>query len=182
MTTKSLQKNSSQLHVAIGDSPLGRVLVATGEAGIAAVLIGDDDTVLREDLKRRFPAAELLPADPQARTAAAAVHAALAPGRAAASSPGPGVTLDLRGTEFQRSVWQALRDIPRGSTATYAEIAARVGRPSAVRAVAQACAANAHAILVPCHRAVRSDGGLSGYRWGVDRKRVLLHEEGALPR
>jgi AraC family transcriptional regulator of adaptative response/methylated-DNA-[protein]-cysteine methyltransferase len=170
------------LHVTTCDSSLGRVLVATGDAGIAAVLIGDDDAGLRADLQRRFPVVKLLPADARSREAATAVLAAIVPGTAnGAQHPAP-IPLDLRGTPFQRAVWTALRDIPRGATATYTEIAARVGRPSAVRAVAQACAANAHAVLVPCHRVVRSDGTLSGYRWGIERKRTLLREEGAVPR
>ena len=152
------------------------------ESGIAAVLIGDDDGELRADLRGRFPAAKLLPADDRTLTAAEAVIAAIAHGTANGTGRAAVIPLDLRGTSFQRAVWAALREIPRGRTATYTEIAARVGRPAAVRAVAQACAANAHAVLIPCHRVVRSDGALSGYRWGVARKRTLLREEGALPR
>lgn len=182
MQAPSLRERCNLLNVGIGDSSLGRVLVATCDDGIAAVLLGDDDDLLRADLERRFPAVRLRPADQRTREAAALVDAAIASGQAGARTSVFDIPLHLRGTPFQRAVWQALRDIPRGRTATYAEIAARLGRPSAVRAVAQACAANAHAVLVPCHRVVRSDGGLSGYRWGVERKRMLLREEGALAR
>lgn len=169
------------LHVGVIDSTLGRVLVATSDAGIAAVLIGDEDAALHDDLRRRFPRAGLLAADERTRDAMVAVEAAIAPGDGGTRQPSD-IPLDLRGTDFQCAVWEALRTIPRGRTATYTEIATRLGRTAAVRAVAQACAANAHAVLVPCHRVVRSDGNLSGYRWGVERKRTLLREEGALPR
>ncbi|MBA3889254.1 MAG: methylated-DNA--[protein]-cysteine S-methyltransferase [Gemmatimonadaceae bacterium] len=206
MRKQTSQPADPALSIATGASPLGRILVATGEGGVAAVLLGDDDAEVRADLARRFPGVRLLPPGDAARRALAAVVAeigSMASRRDVPVRDRDGVTvrwdergdergderpyerkipLDLRGTEFQRAVWTALRDIPRGSTATYSEIAARIGRPSAIRAVAQACASNAHAILIPCHRVVRSDGGLSGYRWGVERKRTLLREEGAVPR
>lgn len=155
----------------IGVSSLGLVLVARTEQGVRAVLFGDDRDALREELHRRFPDAPLAD-DDALRPLAERVIAAIESPAAA-----PDVPIDPRGTPFQRMVWQALRDIPPGSTATYAEVAARVGQPASARAVAQACAANAIAVLVPCHRVVRSDGTLSGYRWGVDRKRELLARE-----
>ena len=153
-------------------SILGSVLVAGSTMGVAAVLMGDDTDALLRDLQHRFAGCALV--------AGGAGIAALA-ARVAAHLDAPGgpvdVPLDVRGTEFQRRVWSALRAIPSGSTATYAEVAAQLGKPRAVRAVAQACAANAHAVLIPCHRVVRSDGALSGYRWGVERKRRLLDGE-----
>ena len=159
--------------VSIAKSTLGSVLVASSRAGIAAVLIGDDRSALRADLARRFPRAELRNAtDRQLALAARVIDAVDHPERAAAPIP-----LDPRGTDFQRAVWRALREIPPGTTATYGEIAKRIGQPAAIRGVAQACAANPIAVLVPCHRVVRSDGGLSGYRWGVERKRALLERE-----
>ncbi len=160
------------IRFAIGDSPLGLVLVAGSAKGICAILLGDDRRVLEEELRHRFPHAEL--------TAAGGACAALLstvlkhleePARA------PDIPLDERGTEFQRRVWQALREIPPGETTTYKEIAGKIGAPAAVRAVAGAIAANPLAILTPCHRVIRSDGGLAGYRWGVERKKRLLARE-----
>lgn len=153
-------------------SALGLALVASSPAGVAAVLIGDDGDALRRDLQHRFAGHRIIEGGPAIEALATRVAAQL-------DTPGdPGdLPLDLRGTAFQRSVWSALRAIPPGTTATYAEVAAQLGKPQAVRAVAQACAANAHAVLIPCHRVVRSDGSLSGYRWGVERKRRLLLAE-----
>lgn len=160
------------IHYAIGDSPLGFVLVARSERGLAGVMIGDDHAELRRELRSRFPGAALEDGDAGARTMLAEVIGRIErPGRPC------DLALDLRGTEFQRSVWRALREIPSGSTATYTEIAVRLGRPKSARAVAQACAANSLAVVVPCHRVVRGDGSLSGYRWGVQRKRALLRME-----
>ena len=162
------------LDVAIAECTLGLVLVAWSAAGIAAVLLGDDAAAMRADVAARFPRAALVARDASDAVVAGVVAVIDAPAR----GPEPGATpLDLRGTAFQRAVWDALREIPAGTTATYAEVARRIGRPASVRAVAQACAANALAVLVPCHRVVRSDGGLSGYRWGVERKRALLARE-----
>lgn len=161
-----------ELTYATATSSLGVVLVAASPAGVAAVLVGDDSDALLDDLHRRF-AGHALVADASATQVLASQVAAHldTPDRPV------DIPLDLRGTDFQRRVWSALRAIPAGTTATYAEIAARLGAPRAVRAVAQACAANAHAVLIPCHRVVRSDGGISGYRWGVERKRRLLNAE-----
>jgi AraC family transcriptional regulator of adaptative response/methylated-DNA-[protein]-cysteine methyltransferase len=160
------------IRFAIGESPLGLVLVAASLIGISAVLLGDARDALRGDLQRRFPGATLTEGDEAHRALSERVIAFIAsPARAL------DVPLDLRGTEFQRTVWRALREIPRGSTATYAEVARRIGMPRSARAVARACAANALAVLVPCHRVVRGDGSLAGYRWGVERKRALLAKE-----
>ena len=128
------------------------------------------------ELRREFPAARIAGADAAFTAWAGAVLAQVADPARAAPLP-----LDIAGTAFQQRVWQALRDIPPGQTASYGDIAARIGQPGAVRAVARACAGNPVALLIPCHRVIRTDGTLSGYRWGVDRKRRLLEQEGALP-
>ena len=163
---------AESIRFSIGESSLGRVLVAQSDRGIAAVLIGHDADALRRDLDARFPGASLVEA--RAETSAVAT-------RVIRFIESPGctldVSLDLRGTEFQQKVWRALQDIPAGETATYTEIANRLGLPTAVRAVAAACGANPLAVVVPCHRVVRSDGALAGYRWGIERKRALLDRE-----
>ncbi len=164
--------HTGRIRIAITRSSLGRVLVAQSDRGIAGVLLGDDAAALRAEARRRVPAATLVEADDETHALAAAVVAAIETPALAGDLP-----LDLRGTSFQQTVWQALRAIPRGSTASYTEIATRIGAPTAARAVAQACAANAVAVLVPCHRVVRRDGALAGYRWGVERKRALLERE-----
>lgn len=155
-----------------GVSPLGAILVARSGAGLCALLLGDDPRELAADLARRFPEAEL-------RTSDAETGRLLARAIALIEAPEDPVdlALDPRGSAFQQRVWAALRAIPLGHTASYREIAARIGAPGAVRAVAQACAANPVAVLIPCHRVVRSDGDISGYRWGVERKRMLLERE-----
>jgi AraC family transcriptional regulator of adaptative response/methylated-DNA-[protein]-cysteine methyltransferase len=157
----------------IGDSSLGRVLVALSERGVRAVLIADDDDELRQDLRRRFPRAQLHE-EPALSPAAAAVLSCVE-----GEAEGAEVAFDLRGTEFQRDVWRALRSVPAGQTISYKQIAERLGRPTSVRAVGQAVSSNPIAVLVPCHRAIRHDGSLSGYRWGVERKRELLAREAA---
>jgi AraC family transcriptional regulator of adaptative response/methylated-DNA-[protein]-cysteine methyltransferase len=160
-------------------SPVGLVLVAheDGSRALLAVLIGDDEKTLRADLAERFPDAHLAYAADSAETTALAQDVIrLIDAPLSATS----LSLDPRGTAFQQRVWKALRTIPAGETTTYTELAKRIGAPKAVRAVAGACAANPLAIVVPCHRVVRNDGGLSGYRWGVERKRELLRREGAL--
>ncbi|HTV87405.1 MAG TPA: bifunctional DNA-binding transcriptional regulator/O6-methylguanine-DNA methyltransferase Ada [Stellaceae bacterium] len=161
-----------RVHWAVVATPLGQALVAATERGICMTALGDDRATLEAELRRRFPAADLAPADAALREWAAQIAAFI-------THPGaqPDLPLDIRGTAFQAQVWRALQKIPPGRTASYRDIAAALGRPTAVRAVAQACATNRLAVLVPCHRAVRSDGGLAGYRWGVERKRALLDRE-----
>ncbi|EWS52549.1 Regulatory protein of adaptative response [Methylibium sp. T29] len=157
------------IRFAIGQCSLGAILVAQSERGICAILLGDDPDALARDLQDRFPQARLIGGEADFEDWVARVV-----GFVEAPGLGLDLPLDVRGTAFQQRVWQALRDIPPGRTASYAEVAARIGAPTAVRAVAQACAANALAVAIPCHRVVRSDGALSGYRWGVERKRQLL--------
>lgn len=149
---------------------LGAVWVAGTEKGVRAIWLGDDLGGLRE----RFPAARLEAAGAAFQKLAEQVIAEIEKPGARSRLP-----LDVRGTSFQRQVWQLLKSIPPGSTASYTEVAARLGRPKSVRAVAGACAANLHAVLIPCHRVVRADGSLSGYRWGVALKRALLAREKA---
>lgn len=160
------------LRFAAAPCSLGWVLAASSEKGVAAILLGGDPDALARDLEKRFPEARLVGGD-------AGYEATVASIVGLVDSPGRGIDLplDLRGTAFQLRVWQALREIPPGLTVTYAAIAARIGAPKAVRAVAGACAANPLAVAVPCHRVVRNDGALSGYRWGIDRKRRLLQAE-----
>jgi AraC family transcriptional regulator of adaptative response/methylated-DNA-[protein]-cysteine methyltransferase len=161
---------------ATGPCALGRVLVATSGRGICAILLGDDDDDLAADLQARFPRARHEPAVAAfAQTVAEVARLVDTPAEATALS----LPLDIRGTAFQRRVWEALRTIPAGRTMSYSEMAATVGAPRAVRAVAAACAANRLAVAVPCHRVVAADGALAGYRWGVDRKRRLLEKERA---
>ena len=153
---------------------LGWALVAATEKGICMTALGDDKAPLEADLRRRFPAALIWPADSKlAGWAERIVRFVTAPGEQ------PDLPLDIRGTAFQARVWRALQKVPPGRTSTYTEIAAALGQPKAVRAVAAACAANKLALLVPCHRIVRRDGDLAGYRWGVERKRALLAAEHA---
>lgn len=164
----------SAIKYAAGRCSLGTVVVASAGKGVCAILLGEHTASLVKDLQRRFPASALEEAD-------GSLDPLLAKVVKFVDSPvmGLDVSLDTRGTEFQQRVWRALREIPAGATATYTDIASRVGAPRAVRAVAQACAANAIAVAIPCHRVVRRDGSLSGYRWGVERKRALLVLEGA---
>ena len=158
----------TQIRFAIGECSLGAILVAASARGVCAILLGDDAEQLARDLQDRFPRAELIGGDAAfERVVAKVVGFVEAPAR------GLGLPLDVRGTAFQQRVWQALRDIPVGETANYADIARRIGAPRAVRAVAGACAANHLAVAIPCHRVVRKDGAVSGYRWGVARKRAL---------
>lgn len=157
---------------AIGRCSLGAILVAATGRGLCAILIGDDPDGLVRDLQARFPRADLIGGDDEFDQRVAEVV-----GFVERPTGGLGLPLDVGGTAFQQRVWQALQDIPAGRTATYAEIARRIGAPNAVRAVGAACAANPLGVAIPCHRVVRSDGGLSGYRWGVERKRALLERE-----
>lgn len=160
------------IRFAVGQCSLGAILVAATARGVCAILLGDDPDALLHELQERFQQAELVGGD-----AAFERWMATVVGFVENPRVGLGLPLDIRGTAFQQRVWQALREIPPGSTASYAEIAARLGEPQAVRAVARACGANVLAVAIPCHRVVRSDGGLSGYRWGVARKRALLERE-----
>jgi AraC family transcriptional regulator of adaptative response/methylated-DNA-[protein]-cysteine methyltransferase len=176
MTPSAYRKGGEGEEVchAIGRSSLGCVLVAATRRGICAILIGDDLAELRSDLRSRFPKAKLIEPEPGfAELVSEVVRFVDDPSHA----KGLGLPLDIRGTTFQRRVWEALRAIPSGETASYAEIAQRVGSPHAVRAVASACGANKLAVAIPCHRVIASDGGLAGYRWGVERKRRLLERE-----
>jgi AraC family transcriptional regulator of adaptative response/methylated-DNA-[protein]-cysteine methyltransferase len=160
------------IHFAIGQSSLGAVLAAASEKGVCAILLGDDPDALARDLQDRFPQATLLGADSAFDRWVAEVV-----GMVDNPSCGLRLPLDIRGTAFQIKVWEALREIPPGATASYTEIARRIGQPKAARAVAAACAANRLAVAIPCHRVVRTDQSLSGYRWGVDRKAELLGRE-----
>jgi AraC family transcriptional regulator, regulatory protein of adaptative response / methylated-DNA-[protein]-cysteine methyltransferase len=157
---------------AVGECCLGSILVAVSGKGVCAILLGDNPDALARDLQDRFPRANLIGGDAEFDELVATVV-----GFVEAPGLGLALPLDVRGTAFQQRVWQALRAVPAGKTASYTEIARRIGKPKAVRAVAQACAANAIAVAIPCHRVVRNDGSLSGYRWGVERKRALLAKE-----
>ena len=156
----------------VTSSLFGAVLVARSQQGICAVLIDESTPTLLEDLQRRFPKASLLQGDEALQNDAPHIARYIE-----TSGPKPTFPLDLRGTAFQKEVWAHLRTIPTGSTATYTDIAEALGRPKSVRAIAGACAANPIAVLIPCHRVIKRDGSLSGYRWGVERKRKLLEME-----
>jgi AraC family transcriptional regulator of adaptative response/methylated-DNA-[protein]-cysteine methyltransferase len=163
---------NAEIRFAIGQCSLGAILVASSQRGLCAIQIGDDPDALACDLQDRFPRATLVGGDADFEQVVATVVGMVETPRLGLELP-----LDVRGTAFQQRVWQALREIPPGTTASYTEIAQRIGAPKSARAVAQACAANPLAIAIPCHRVVRTDGTLSGYRWGVERKRALLLRE-----
>lgn len=160
------------IRFAVAQSSLGAILVAQSQRGICAILLGDDPDALVRDLQDRFKKAQFVGADADFERLVAQVV-----GFVEAPSMGLHLPLDVRGTAFQERVWRVLREIPAGQTVSYAQIAERIGKPKAVRAVAQACGANHIAVAIPCHRVVRRDGDLSGYRWGVERKRELLRRE-----
>ena len=162
------------IRFAVGACSLGAVLVAATGRGVCAIALGEEPDALVHDLEDRFPRAELVGGDPEFEALVARVV-----GFVEAPALGLDLPLDIRGTTFQQRVWRALREIPAGATESYGAIAGRIGSPTAVRAVAGACAANPLAVAIPCHRVVRNDGGLSGYRWGVERKRALLDREAA---
>ena len=174
MTPSHYRRGGTQQEIrfAIGECSLGAVLVARSAHGVCAITLGDDPDALARDLQDRFPHANLIGGD-------AAFEALVAQVVGLVETPSHTIELplDVRGTAFQQRVWQALREIPPGQTASYADVARRIGMPSATRAVAQACGANKIAVAIPCHRVVRNDGALSGYRWGVERKRALLDRE-----
>jgi AraC family transcriptional regulator of adaptative response/methylated-DNA-[protein]-cysteine methyltransferase len=163
----------TEMHFAVGECSLGSILVARSAKGVCAILLGDDPAVLVRDLEDRFPRATLVGGDTAFEQVVAKVV-----GFVERPALGLDLPLDVRGTAFQQRVWQALREIPAGSTASYTEIAARLGAANGARAVAHACGSNPLAVAIPCHRVVRADGSLSGYRWGVERKRTLLRREG----
>ena len=162
----------TDIRFAVGQCALGAILVATSPRGICAISLGADPDRLAHELQDRFPHARLIGGDAEFEQLVAKVV-----GFVEAPGIGLDLPLDLRGTAFQQRVWLALRDIPPGTTLSYGELARRLGAPQATRAVASACAANTLAVAIPCHRVVRSDGGLSGYRWGVERKRALIERE-----
>jgi AraC family transcriptional regulator of adaptative response/methylated-DNA-[protein]-cysteine methyltransferase len=166
---------NNRIRFAVGQSSLGAILVAATGRGICAIFLGDDPDILIRDLQDRFPKADIIGGD-----AAFEGWVAQVVGFVETPALGLNLPLDIRGTAFQQRVWRALQDIPPGSTASYAEIARMIGTPKSVRAVAGACAANPVAVAIPCHRVVRSDGAISGYRWGVERKRALLEREGGV--
>jgi AraC family transcriptional regulator, regulatory protein of adaptative response / methylated-DNA-[protein]-cysteine methyltransferase len=174
MTPKRFRAGGAheELRFAVGQCSLGAILVASSDKGVASILLGDDPGDLVRNLQDQFPQANLIGGNSEyERLVAQVVGFVEAPGL------GFNLPLDIRGTAFQQRVWQALKEIPIGKTASYRDIARRIGAPRAVRAVAGACAANAVAVAIPCHRVVRSDGTLSGYRWGIERKRTLIDRE-----
>ncbi|SFL95506.1 bifunctional DNA-binding transcriptional regulator/O6-methylguanine-DNA methyltransferase Ada [Marinobacter zhejiangensis] len=174
MNPKNYQREGANVVIrfAVGQCSLGAILVAASNKGICAIALGDDPQVLLDELQGQFRQAELIGGDADFEQQVAAVVGLVEQPRLGHDLP-----LDIRGTAFQQRVWQALRTIPPGQTVSYRDLACKIGAPSAVRAVAGACAANRLAVAIPCHRVVRTDGGLSGYRWGVARKRALLMRE-----
>jgi AraC family transcriptional regulator, regulatory protein of adaptative response / methylated-DNA-[protein]-cysteine methyltransferase len=166
--------NGEQIHFTTGASSLGSLLVAATQRGLCAVTMGASDEELETLLRKQFPAAEIVRGDAALKATLTQVLSQMSEHPATIDLP-----LDIRATAFQTRVWQALKAIPRGETRSYAEIAREVGNPKAVRAVARACASNPVAVVIPCHRVVGSDGKLTGYRWGVERKKTLLEQEGA---
>jgi AraC family transcriptional regulator of adaptative response/methylated-DNA-[protein]-cysteine methyltransferase len=171
-TTFRAGGSGTNIRFAVGESWLGPILVAASDKGVCAILLGDDADVLARELQDSFPNAEIIGGDTDfERLVGTVVRFVENP------SAGLDLPLDVRGTAFQQRVWEALRRIPAGSTASYAEIAERIGEPQSARAVAQACGANNLAVAIPCHRVIRTGGDLSGYRWGVERKERLLRRE-----
>lgn len=163
---------TADIHYTLSNSSLGLVQVAQTEAGICSIILGDDEEIMKQELEGRFPGRSLFKLDPVPDGLEARVVSYIESPVGAIDVP-----LDLGGTDFQREVWCALCAIPAGSTLSYTEVAKNIGRPKAVRAVAGACAGNRIAVVIPCHRVVRNDGSISGYRWGVERKRALLERE-----
>lgn len=162
----------TDIFFAIAECSLGSILVAQSKKGVCSILIGDDPVLLVRDLQDQFPKANLIGDEPGYEDVVAKVV-----GMIEHPEVGMALPLDIRGTAFQQRVWKALQQIPPGTTATYSDIAKKIGKPKAVRAVAQACASNVLAVAIPCHRVIRTDGALSGYRWGVERQRALLKRE-----
>ena len=160
------------IRFAIAECSLGSILIASSEKGVCAILMGDDPEALARDLQDQFPKANLIGGDDRYEKLVAKVVGFIEAPRIGLDLP-----LDIRGTAFQQRVWKELQRIPAGKTVCYSEVASRIGSPNSARAVAQACGANALAVAIPCHRVVRNNGDISGYRWGVDRKRALLARE-----
>jgi AraC family transcriptional regulator, regulatory protein of adaptative response / methylated-DNA-[protein]-cysteine methyltransferase len=172
MTTSNTNNGAdTNIFFTIGECSLGSILVAQSARGVCSILIGEDPVQLAQDVGNQFPEADVV-SEPGHQELVARVA-----GLIEKPSAGLDLPLDVRGTAFQQLVWDAIQRIPPGSTATYTDIARQIGMPGAVRAVAQACGANALAVVIPCHRVIRNDGSLSGYRWGVERKRALLARE-----
>src|SRR6202162_6265520 len=163
---------NEDIKFAVGQTSLGAILVASTKKGVAGILLGDDPEGLVQDLQDRFPKAHLIGADSDYESLVARIV-----GFVEAPKIGLNLPLDVRGTAFQERVWKALPEIPAGATVSYAEIARRIGAPTSVRAVAGARGAEHLAVAIPCHRVVRNDGALSGYAWGVERKRALIDRE-----
>lgn len=178
MTPGAYRKGGRGMRIAytIVASPLGRLLVGATDRGISAVCLGDADAPLEAALREEYPAAALRRDDAGLKRWVAGILQ-----RMEGRTPAPALPVDLRATAFQRRVWEELKAIPRGQTRSYGEIAHRIGQPTAARAVARACATNPVALVIPCHRVVAGGGGISGYRWGVERKRRLLEREAAAP-
>jgi AraC family transcriptional regulator, regulatory protein of adaptative response / methylated-DNA-[protein]-cysteine methyltransferase len=170
--TSHAAPRAEPIRYAIGQSSLGAVLVAASAKGVCAIILGDHRERLQHDLREAFPNAELSAGGADLDSVVAKVVEFIE-----APAQGFDLPLDPRGTPFQQRVWRALREIPAGTTATYSEIAERVGAPKEAYAVGEACAANTIAVAIPCHRVVRKDGTLAGYRWGFKRKRALLARE-----
>jgi AraC family transcriptional regulator of adaptative response/methylated-DNA-[protein]-cysteine methyltransferase len=164
--------SDADIFFAVGECSLGSILVAASRKGVCAILLGSDPARLVRDLQDQFPKANLIGNEKRYEALVAKVVGFVEQPRLGLDLP-----LDIRGTAFQQRVWKALREIPVGETASYATIAKKIGLPKSVRAVAQACAANSLAVAIPCHRVVRTNGSLSGYRWGIERKRTLLERE-----
>jgi AraC family transcriptional regulator of adaptative response/methylated-DNA-[protein]-cysteine methyltransferase len=163
---------NTHIYYGLYESSLGRVLIAASSRGVCSIILGDSAAALTRDLEARFPNLDRRRDDAKLAREFAQVAAFIDE-----PSRGLDLPLDVGGTEFQQRVWRALREIPAGTTVSYAEVARRIAAPKSFRAVAQACGANRIALAIPCHRVVRNDGGLSGYRWGVSRKRALLEKE-----
>jgi AraC family transcriptional regulator of adaptative response/methylated-DNA-[protein]-cysteine methyltransferase len=176
MTPAAIRKGGAGQRIQYGivDCPLGRLLVAYTERGVCSVAIGDDDRALERAFRADFSEAEIHAAGPAIHEWITAIVRSVQ-----GTGSGAAIPLDAQGTAFQWRVWNALQQIPRGTTLSYSDVAKRIGQPSAVRAVARACATNPVALVIPCHRVVREDGDLGGYRWGIERKRALLQSEQA---
>ena len=177
MTPREMRNGAAGIVVrfSVTDSPLGRMLVAATDKGVCTIAFGDDDAEVKDALRNRFPNAELVADD--AKTGWLADAIAFVSSQTSEHPLAAAFPLDVRATAFQQRVWKALQEIPRGETRTYSGLAAELGSPSSTRAVAGACAANPVAVIVPCHRVVGKSGSLTGYRWGVERKRRLLEAE-----